>query len=437
MNAVLPEKDRRVGKKCFINFVVIDALTFVALADNVLILYALKLNIPDYIVGMMSSFFFIGTAFILGGKILMMKYGAVKTLTYTCFLKGIFPLLAAAAPFVIFNISFNLGIAFVLMGAFGYQALRGMGVLTGLPIIGELTSEKDRGKYCSSIFFRFHSSYLLGLVLVALVLEYWDSIKAFQIIIYCGSILCCVAAFIGNKIKETEMPRESAKTSLKESILFILKYSKSRDLILTQTLYFVAVALIVPYSMIAMKDIYQIKDGNAIIFVMIQILGGVVISFYAGRILNKIGPRNVFLLLFFLLLFGCFMWYNAPIGFSWIYSFVLFFIVGIGQVGGCLALNNHFLNIIPAEKRVGANLVILSVSSVIGGIFGGFVGAGLLKFLEVNYYLSGLEMYKTFFSIVLLFLLCGYLYIMKAEEVYILKLTRSFVLATVKRNRGK
>jgi MFS family permease len=383
----------------------------------------------------MSSFFFIGTAFMLGGKLLMIKYGAAKTMSYTCFLKGLLPLLAAAAPFVMSYVSFNLGIAFVLAGAFGFQALRGMGVLAGLPIIGELTTEEDRGKYCSSIFFRFHSSYLMGLLLVALVLEYWDSLRAFQMIIYCGSIFCCIAAFIGNKIKETDTPRNSAKASLKDAVTFIIRYSKSRDLILTQTLYFVGVALIVPYSMIALKDIYQIKDGNAIVFVMVQILGGVVISLNAGRILNKLGSRNVFLILFFLLLFSCFMWYSAPVNFSWVYSLILFFIIGIGQVGGCLALNNHFLNIIPAEKRVGANLVVLSVSSVIGGVFGGFIGAGLLKFLENYYFLNGLAMYKAFFTIVLLLLLCVYLYVLRAGEVYVLKLTKSFVLATIRRDR--
>jgi hypothetical protein len=421
MGEFLSEKQKEYGQKKYLLFSLFNGFSVALLAESTMILYALKLGVPDYVVGIMSSFLFLGMPFIIIGKKMVRKIGVTNTVAVAWFLRSVSTLVAVAAPVVIyFSSSFFLGAVFVLLGAFGFYAFRGVGCIGWTPILGEITSENDRGKYSSRLFIYFNIAYFLSILALIVTFEFWDSIGVFQLVIIVGCIFGCFSAYNVFLVPESDTPKISASVSLRGAANYIMKYPEGRKLIWIQTIYFIGVTLTVPYSMLALKEGYGVKDYRAMSFVLIQLAGAIVISLICKKLIDKIGPKKIVFGLFSLMIIASGMWFAAPAEFNPWYNAVIFFFIGAAQMGGYLALIMYFLNIIPSIKRVGSTLIITIVSSFSAGVFGAVIGAGMLKILEICH-IESLNLFRCFFGIVLLMLICGSFIILRLEKINIFK----------------
>ena len=198
-------------------------------------------------------------------------------------------------------------------------------------------------------------------------------------------------------------------------------------LVWIQTIYFIGITLTVPYSMMALKEGYGVMDYKAVSFVLIQLTGAIVVSLICKKLIDKIGVKKVTLTLFSLMVIASGMWFAAPAGFNTLYTAIIFFFIGAAQMGGYLVLIMYFLDIIPAKNRVGSTLIVTIVSSLSAGIFGAVVGAGMLKLLEV-YHLESLSLFRCFFGIVLLMLICGIFVILRLEKINIIKTAKNKII---------
>ena len=428
MNEALTDKQKKYGQKKYLLFSTFNGLSVALLAESTMILYALKIGIPDYIVGVMSSFLFLGMPFIFIGKKMTAKIGVSKTVAIAWLLRSISTLIAVAAPVIIyFTSSSFFGAFFVLLGAFGFYAFRGVGCIGWTPILGEITSEKDRAKYNSKLFLFFNAAYFLNILALIVVFEFWDSVGTFQLVIFVGCLFGCFSAYNVFMVPESDMPKISATVSLKESITYLQNYSEGHKLVWIQTIYFIGITLTVPYSMMALKEGYGIMDYKAVSFVLIQLTGAIVVSLICKKLIDKIGVKKVTLTLFSLMAIASGMWFAAPDEFNPFYNSIIFFFIGAAQMGGYLVLIMYFLNIIPAKNRVGSTLIVTIVSSLSAGIFGAVVGAGMLKVLEVCY-LESLSLFRCFFGIVLLMLICGIFVILRLERISIIKTAKNKII---------
>ena len=432
MNEVLSEKQKRYGQKKYMRFSTFNGFSVALLAESTLILYALKIGVPDYIVGIMSSFLFLGMPFIFIGKRMVGIIGVSKTVAISWFLRSISTIIAVAAPVVIYyTSSFNLGIVFILIGAFGFYAFRGVGCIGWTPMLGEITSEQDRGKYNSKLFLYFNIAYFLGILGLVILFDFWDSIETFQTVIIMGCFFGCCAAYNVFLVPESNTPKISASVTLRGAVNFIMKYPAGRNLIWIQTIYFIGITLTVPYSMLALKEGYGIMDYEAISFILIQLTGAIVISLICKKLMDKIGPQRILFGLYSLMVIASGMWIAAPKEFNPWYNGVIFFFIGAAQMGGFLSLNIYFLNIIPSIKRVGSTLIITIVSSFSAGIFGAVIGAGILVVLK-SYHVEALDLFHCFFGIVLLMLTCGMFIILRLEKINILKIARNKIFGIIR-----
>jgi MFS family permease len=416
MSDILSEQQKKYGQRKHLLFAIFNGFSIALVAEGTMILYALKIGIPDYIIGVMSSFIFLGMPFIFLGKKIVEKIGVSKTVAAAWFLRSISTLIAAAAPVVIYySSSLYLGFAFVLLGAFGFYVFRGIGSIGWTPILGEITSENDREKYSSKLFLYFNIAYFISILSLIVTLEFWDSIGTFQLVIVLGCVLGFFSAYNVFLVPESNTPKRSASVPLREAMNFIFKYPEGRKLIWIQTIYFIGVTLTVPYSMLALKEGYNIRDYKAMSFMLIQLIGGIVISLIFKKLIDQVGPKKLIIGLFFLMITASAMWIVAPAEFIPWYNAIIFFFIGIAQMGGFLALMMYFLNIIPSIKRVGSTLIITIVSSFSAGFFGAVIGAGMLKLLK-SYHLESLNLFHWFFGIVLLMLICGIFIILRLEK---------------------
>ena len=251
------------------------------------------------------------------------------------------------------------------------------------------------------------------------IFKFYDSLITFQIVIIIGSLLGIIASIYAKKVPETSIPRKSASVSVKNAFIFVYKYPALRKLVYAQTVYFIGLALILPYSMLALKESYHLSDFKAFEFVLAQFLGAMLISHISKKLINIIGSKNLLAILFFLQIIIGGLWLISPMIFNWLYCFAIFLFLGMTQFGGYLALTHYFLTVTPPDKRIGSTMVVSAVSSILAGLCGAVIGGGLLKLLE-SFGFHSLGLFHYYFNIIIIITIIGYFTVLKLEKISVL-----------------
>jgi len=398
----LTEKQREYGKKQYIKFTIFNGISVAAVAESFLILFALKLSIPDYIVGVISSFFYLGLLFTLLGRQLIIRHGIAKTITIAWLIRAFSGIITLITPVIIYYLGIKIGIVWFIFGAFMFYSGRGTGMVGLLPIVGELTNENDIADFNAKSFSSFNIAYFLTIFALIFVFELSDQVSTFQIILLMGCIAGLFSAKRMSKIPETKHTRISAAVPLKNSAKAVFNNPHSRNVLFLQTFFFIITALVVPYSMIALKKSYNISDYKAFEFVLAQFLGGIIIAKISKKSIKKLGHNTFLNFMMLIIIISTIFWIEAPLKFYWIYFGILFFILGFAQTGGYLCLAQKFLLITDRDSRIGFSVIISGLSSLIAGIAGALIGGGILDYYNSKHvlFITSFHYYFTIMSIV-------------------------------------
>ena len=394
--------EQAMGRKYWHIFNMLNAASFVCVADNVLFLFALELGCPSYLIPVLASFMYLGFLAMPLGKALTARVGAAYSISFFWIMRNVFALLTAAAPFLLVWDK-RAAIAVVMLGSLGFYASRSAGVVSINPVIGEICTSAARGRFTVANLRNFNIIALIGLGLISYAMREFSSILTFQVIILCGALAGLVSGLVISRVKESVSLRDSARIPLMSSLRALLSQRSGRKLVMANAAVLSGILLVLPVSMTALKEVYHVSDSSALLFALVQFFGGIVIASAAGMVVSHSGPRPIVIMSFSLLLLSSGMWLFAPPSFSWWYMGLIFFLNGASSLGTPNALTHYFLNLVRERDRMGYSLF----SSVIGGTAAGvcsfLVGGGLLKALPWCG-LSGMAMYKTYFLVALLLL---------------------------------
>jgi len=403
-------KQQAEGRKYWHIFNVLNATSFVCVADSVLYLFALELGCPRYIIPIIASFMYIGFLAMPLGKLLTARIGAAYAIAIFWGLRSLFALLSIASPFVIAEFGMQAGIVTLLIGALGFASFRSAGLVAVNPILGEIALPDQRGKFTAIIFRNFNIVSLLGLLVISLVMKEYASQRTFQIIIACGVFSGLIGAFVTSRIKETNIPKESAKKPIWNSLKTAFADSLGKKLIFANIVAMSGIVLVLPISITAVKTGYNISDSTALICTLIQFGGGILITTISGIVSSHSGPRPVILVSFSLLIISALLWIVAPAEFSIYHVGLIFALNGAAGMGTPMALTHYFLNVVSEKDRIGYSLLISMISGVCAGVLSFVIGSGLLKLIPTWEY-SGMDVFKVYFSIII-FMLVGFFVIL-------------------------
>ena len=284
--------EKASARKKYLFFTFTSGISYFCLADNIIILFALKLGCPDYFVAIIASFAYLGLIMIIFGKFLVRWLGAVNTQGLTWLARNLFGLLAASAPLWL-ALSPLLSMAVLTMGVFGFQACRGAGIVSGQPIIGEITGEHNRGRFIATMFWMFNIASLFTLLVIIAVMRQSQSTATFMGIMISGAMAGITGATVMLTTKESRAPQISAGKTIRESLHKAWKEPRLRSLLTAYFFVFFGIALVLPISMLALKEIYEVSDFNALLFVLAQMAGGMAVSFLSKVIAEETGPTAV------------------------------------------------------------------------------------------------------------------------------------------------
>lgn len=412
----ISEAGRKAAQKIYLTFSSFNGISIALVADSMVILYAVQLGVPPSSIGAMGSFIFLSMPFMLIGKYLTSRFGAPKTASFAWGLRSLFPLLLIPLPFLMAKLSFSLGVAVLLTIMFAFWASRSTGMIVMSPIVGEITDNSDRQHFNSMNFALYCSFHLATTLLAIIALYFMRSTLTFQILIALGCLAGFCSSYCCSKFPESENARKSAASPVFCAFSRLWNDHKLRKLIAAWATGWGAAAFIVPFSMLALKKGYGIPDFQAMIFALIQMGGSAVFTSAAGRISARTGARSMIIFCFSMYLLVCLMWAFAPDFFSPVYTAVIFFLAGGSFMAAELAILYYFLNVVPKENMVADNLIGNMIAGTSAGLAGTFAGAGILKLLEIHS-LDMLSLFRNYFSVIFVILLCLMTFILKLEKI--------------------
>ncbi len=407
---------QRLAQKKYVWFIRINTISFGCLAESVLILYAIKNGADDFLVGLMTSFLYLTMPLMFFGKKLVGKFGAAKTYSISWLSRNLSAVLMVFVPAAIHHFNQKIGLVLLIISTFGFFAFRSVGFTANTPLIGEITSKSNRGNYLSKIWLNFTAFFFLTLLLLMFILRHSETVETFQGIIIFGVFMGVVSSLLVYRIPESESTKISAQKSIASSFNYLRSNSLPRKLLYAWTASTSALMLVVPFSMVALKNGYFLADHHALFFALIQLAGGIIASLFNILILDRVGPRPMLILYCFGLILNSVLWVFSPVSFLSFYTALVFLINGMCLAGINTTLSHYFLSSVPDEERVGANMFIYMISGVAAGLTGTFLGGGLLKLLRF-FEFENLVVYRTYFFIVLIVLVPVIYFVQRVERL--------------------
>ena len=387
------------GQRLYLWFTRLNALSYASLADSILILYAIKLGASDSYVAVITSFLYFTMPFMLLGKSLIGKLGTAKSYSLNWALRNLSASLMILVPVIQRHYSVNSGLYLLSISAFLFFTFRSIGMVSGAPLIGEISSPQDRGSFISKIWLSFTSFSLVLMVIIATILNRYKSVQTFQGIILFGVITGLSSSYLIYHVPESPRTRFSGQEKLSSAYRFITRNLTARRLLIMWTAITMSIMLVIPIGVVALKRGYQLSDHVVLIFIIVQLVGSIYASYNNKLFLDHVGSRPLIILYSIGLLLVQLMWVFSPAHPVWIYLGALFFILGMTNSGAQTSLSHYFLSTVPATRRVGASMFINITSGLAAGLAGSVLAGGVLKLLH-SFIFREIIVYKTYFGMV-------------------------------------
>lgn len=396
----LTEERRRTSQLNFNRYSLVNGASYACLGETVVILFAIKLEAPNFIIAAVGAMLYLGFLLLPLGIIRMGQVGAARSQADFWVCRNLAALLAASSAVVLpFNRHLAWGI--LLLGCFLFYGFRAAGVVMSLPLIGDITTERDRVRLLGGSSARFYMTGMLSLAAISLLLGRCDSIWILVGIIATGACLGIASSAFLRKIDETSALGRSARTPLIPQLKAALRDPALRQQVYAGFMLNLANIMLAPISVMALKRGYGVSDKQAVLFSIVQFSAAIIGSRLIAPFTAMAGPRKMAVYAYLLIFPVCLFWLAVfPGNDSELFPslFLLpFLLLGLFMVFYNNALYHYFLLSIPRERQVASTVFINVATGVAASVAGMLIAGLLLKWSEACFG-SGIAMFKAYFA---------------------------------------
>ncbi|OQA86949.1 MAG: Major Facilitator Superfamily protein [Lentisphaerae bacterium ADurb.Bin242] len=402
LNGPVPPERQHQSQKNYKIFGLINGFSYTCLGETVIILLAVQLGCKNYVISTLGAMLYFGFLLLPLGKTMSAKVGAVRCQVYFWILRNIAALLVAASVPLYLYASEELAIAFMLCGSFLFYGARAAGIVVIQPLFGEITNRGDRSQFFAHVS---AISYAAGFLTLAgiMFLLYWthNSLWSLTGIVVAGSVAGIFSSRFLARLDETGEIIKFARKPIGDEFTKLWHNEVFRNMLFAGWIINLAVIMLIPISVLALKRGYGVSDTLALAYTMVNLGSMVLFSFLISRPIRMIGPRNFMILAYsVLLLTGC-MWAFAPDQMNWVHISLVFLLNGACFISLINAMNVYFLEMIPDTRRVTASILVAVISGAGAGIVGMLCSGFLLELLHRHSVESGSDavtLYRHYFS---------------------------------------
>ncbi|MFA6815839.1 MAG: hypothetical protein WCS73_06050 [Lentisphaeria bacterium] len=411
--AEVPPENKAKSQRYYNYFSIMNGVSYMCVGETVIILLAIKIGCPDYLISLLGAMMYIGFLLMFLGKPTCARYGAAKTQGVFWMARNVAALLVAFSG-VLGLLGFS-GAAFacILSGAFFFYGFRASGVVMCAPLVASFTDRDDLGKVLGVSAGYFYLFSLLTLLAIQVVLLFSESIWSLIGIIVVGSIAGFVSSKFILELDESAALLHSSQKPLMQEWHGFWHNIQLRRFLPVNFLVGFMIIVVNPVSMLVVKKGYSLRDMAVLGYAMLLLLSSALCSYVGSKVVTKIGPRKLYFPAYFMFLSVPVIWYFVPVRYSTPASCLVFFMIGGGAALMNLGGNQYFIQLIPEKKQIAYSVFMMLITVPISGIVGGGVSSLLLKRLVSDGMTATqlLQQYKIYFAIVFVLLCPGFFFI--------------------------
>lgn len=404
-NRPLNAAEMKSSQRNYLFYNGVNGASYMCLGETVLILFAVKLHSPDYVIAILGGMIFFGFLLLPLGKLMTARGGAARTQADCWVYRNIAALLVAAAAPVAFFISETLATSLIVLGAFLFYGFRAAGVVMSNPLVGEICEKKEIGGFLSKAWIYFYSSGLTALVIISLCLKLNQSVWMLFGIIIAGTVLGIYSSSFCRRICETGEIRENAKRPLLNEILPLLKNKVLIRQIIAGMICNMSVVFLVPISMLTLKRGYGVDDSTALLYSLVQFAASIGSSLVLSKLADRFGGRRMAIAGFYGNYIIVFLWLILPMTFHPLLLILPFIFCPCCAVTAATSLTQYFIHTIKPKDQVVASMLLAVGTGVLAGLPGMLLSSLFLKTAaKLNTTGAALMTYKYYFAFILILL---------------------------------
>lgn len=400
----LSRRDRLKGQRLFQRYITLNGISIAFLMNEFLILYGIKNGLTDPEIAVLASFMHLTMAFMPIGKRVIHRYGLSKSWAAAWFLRYLSGSVIVLAPLVgRFAPQWAVS-GTILLGAFGFALFRSVGLMAESPLMGEITTSRDQGRFISGNWMRAQGANFFTMVIIIAIMRFYSQVWIYQVMIAIGCLNGFYCAALLRKVPETEAPRASARKPVLESLKISFSRKRYRRTLFAWAAGFSSFVLVLPFSTVIIKNGYGISDHTALMFSLLILLGGISAAVVNSGISDRVGPRPLLIIYIcgFFIVSG--YWALAPDNFQPAVAALIFFLAGFMKTGINAGISHYFLSVVETRDRVGISMFARMFGGAAAGIAGSVGSATIITLLQSSG-LTGLPLYRGYFFIIFLILI--------------------------------
>ena len=390
----------RARKRYYLHSI-LSGVSFRFLAGNIITLYALRLGAGNTYIGVISSFMYSSLVFIIVGRLLVRRMGAVRSystfwaIRYACMI----PAALTAFPIVRENIA--LSFTLLAIGVFSFHTARGMALAGQKTILGSIAGEKDRGAFLSKIQSLNTSFSTIAWLLLGFALRGDAPLETYAASFAVGIIIGLGAAWALSGIPEPKETESGSRRSLIEGLKRGFAYKGFRRLVTINLFRTLLLGMTGAFLIVYFRKVFLHPDSDVVYITLFGSFGVVAMAAIAGLVMDKVGAKPLFFgfaALTSVTLVVIVVFPPATSGLMyWLLPCIVIFLYNAGAMGTINCSQDYFFATVSPNDRLDFG-IIYSAASGIGGFIGSVGGGLLLDGLLASSGLQAGTVYRLYFA---------------------------------------
>lgn len=379
----LTAQERRRSQRLYCAFNFGNGLSYVCLAESVLVLFAAQLGAPNAVVALLGAMQFAGYAMLPLGIRRTAQRGAAVCQADFWVARNVAALLTAAAG-AVWLVSPAASWATLLVGSFLFYGFRAAGCVLFTPLLGDVSTEEEAPAVIGDTTAFFNISGVAALAVITAVTRRWHGREALAAIIVVGAALGMASSFFLRGMKETGAVRDAARAPFRGTVS--AAFRESPGLLPLSAVWFLlnlALIMLIPMSVLALKRGCGFGDSAALTCACAQFSAGIAASFACGPLCRRFGAFRMLSLSALGIAAVPLAWLAFPEAAAsgrpalWA-GLAMFFLLGTLYYFVYNAANSAFLEVCPDKKnQVAGSIAVNLVSGAGAGVVASILGAWL------------------------------------------------------------
>jgi len=393
------------ARKKLYYFTFLNIIAFTLLSGNLITLFSLRLGADSFLIGMLSFFTYISYLCMLIGRSLVKKFGVVGLMGRFWFARHLMMLPMLITPLIAGKGYYTAVYAVIIFSVLGFSVSRGIAITGYNPVIGEVTTEKQRGYLLSQLQKIQHAATLVVSIIMALVLGKQAPLYRYVLFIITGIICGSFASFVFMKIPEPDNIRENISENLWTGFFQALKRASFRKFIVIHFLISFATFMVFPFLIVYIKKIFNQPDNFILFYTVFGSLGAILMALISGFMIDRLGAKPLYFIFSGIILLAVIPTILSPgtiqPEFIWIFASAVFFFHNMGNFGVFNAGQTYFFSAIRAEESLNLGVMFFLIRGLASGI-GALSGGIILEWLQKFQSIGTADVFRIYFGFVAL-----------------------------------